>query len=131
MPWQLSSTRIFQYDNEGVFHQIETKFEEYLGLEESFALLYNTGTNAPYALYYAASFMPGDEVAFPVYTFHATCSPALHFGITSIFCDATNDGNISAYVIACAITPKTKAAVVTDMWGLPCDMDAICSVLKQ
>ena len=119
------------YGNGGVFQHFESEFKGYHGASSSYALLHNSGTNALYALYYAAGFKPGDEVIFPVYTFHATCSPAMHFGITPIFCDANENGTISASAIAKAITDKTKAVIVTHMWGIPCDMAAICSVLRQ
>ena len=119
------------YGSGGVIGQFEKTFKDYHGLEASHALLHNSGTNALYALYFAAGLMPGDEVIFPVYTFHATCSPAMHFGITPVFCDAAEDGNISASAIASAITLRTKAVVVTHMWGVPCDIFTICSVLKK
>ncbi|KAI4268890.1 MAG: hypothetical protein L6R38_007684 [Xanthoria sp. 2 TBL-2021] len=119
------------YGNGGVFHEFETEFKGYHDAASSYALLHNSGTNALHALYFAAGFMPGDEVIFPVYTFHATCSPAMHFGIKPVFCDATENGTISASVIANAITTKTKAVVVTHMWGTPCDMAAIRSVLMK
>ncbi len=46
-------------------------------------------------LYFAAGLKPGDEVIIPVYTFHATCSSAMHFGITPVFCESLRDGTIS------------------------------------
>lgn len=119
------------YGNGGVFKVFETEFKEYHGVTSSFALLHNSGTNALHALYFAAGLMPGDEVIFPVYTFHATCSPAMHFGIKPVFCDATNNSTISASTIAAVITTKTKAVAITHMWGIPCDMTAIGSVLEQ
>lgn len=119
------------YGSGGILGQFEMAFKKYHGLEASYTLLHNSGTNALHALYYAAGLMPGDEVIFPVYTFHATCSPAMQLGITPVFCDAVEDGTISASAIASAITSKTKAVVVTYMWGVPWDMFTICSVLKQ
>lgn len=124
-------TDISIYGNGGVFKKFESEFKGYYDADSSYAPLHNPGTNALYALYYAAGFMPGDEVIFPVYTFHATCSPAMLLGIAPIFCDATEDGTISPSAIADAITPKTKAVVVTYMWGTPCNMTAILSVLKE
>lgn len=49
----------------------------------------------------------------------------MHFGIKPIFCDSGEDGNISPIAIAKALSPKTKAVIVTHMWGVPCDMTAI------
>ena len=119
------------YGSGGVFKQFEAEFREYHGVPSFYPLLHNSGTNALHALYFAAEFMPGDEVIFPVYTFHATCSPVMHFGVKPVFCDAMPDGTISVSAILAAITSKTKALVITHMWGVPCDMTAITSVLKQ
>ncbi|KAL8829557.1 MAG: hypothetical protein Q9170_006110 [Blastenia crenularia] len=118
------------YGNGGVFKRFETEWKEHHGVSSSYALLHSSGTNALHALYFAAGLMPGDEVIFPVYTFHATCSPAMHFGIKPVFCDATENGTIDPSAIARVMTARTKAVVITHMWGIPCDMAAIFSALK-
>jgi len=71
------------------------------------------------------------QVIFPVYSFHATASPAMQFGVIPVFCDASDDGNISPEAISAAITPRTRAVVVTHMWGMPCNMKAICEILQN
>lgn len=50
------------YGNGGVFGEFETLFKQFHGRTEWHALLHNSGTNALNSLYYAAKFMPGDEV---------------------------------------------------------------------
>ena len=55
----------------------------------------------------------------------------MHFGIRPVFCDASADGNISPAMIKQAITPRTKAVVITHMWGLPCNIPKITSILKN
>ena len=55
----------------------------------------------------------------------------MQFGIMPIFCETSDNGNIAPAAIAAGITTKTKAVVVTHMWGIPCDMPAICSVLQD
>ena len=119
------------YDNKGILGEFETAFKQVHRKSNWYALLHNSGTNALQALYYGTDFKSGDEIIFPVYTFHATVSPAMLFGITPIFCDAGLDGNISVEAIAKAITPRTKAVVVTHMWGVPCDMKGIVSLLAN
>lgn len=71
----------------GGVKQFKTGFKEFHDVPSSYALLHNSGTSALYALYFAAGLKPGDEVIFPVYTFHATWSPAMRFGILP--CSAT------------------------------------------
>lgn len=67
----------------------------------------------------------GDEILCPVYTFFATATPMLQFGAVPVFCDALPDGNIDPAEITKKSTSKTKAVIVTHMWGLPCDMPKI------
>jgi dTDP-4-amino-4,6-dideoxygalactose transaminase len=124
-------TDISIYGSGGVFTDFEYEFQEFHGVPNSFSLLHNSGSNALQSLYFAAQFMPGDEVIFPVYTFHATASPAMHFGIRPIFCDCDETGNISPQAIKQVITPRTKAVVITHMWGIPCDLPAILSILAE
>ena len=119
------------YDNGGVFKTFEVEFKNFHGTPNFFSLLHNSGSNALQALYFAAQLQPGDEVIFPVYTFHATCSPAMHFGICPVFCDILDNGNICPLAVKRAISGRTKAVVVTHMWGLPCDMPAIISMLEE
>jgi dTDP-4-amino-4,6-dideoxygalactose transaminase len=71
------------------------------------------------------------EVIFPVYTFHATCSPAMQYGITPVFCDSDGSGGMDAKILANLMTKKTKVVIVTHMWGMPCDMHAILKVVRQ
>ena len=40
-------------------------------------------------------------------------------------------GNIDPEEIKNKITPKTKAVMITHMWGIPCDMDRIVSICKE
>ena len=127
---QLSDT-VSIYGSGGVIGTFEKEFKEYHSVPNYHVLLHKSGTNALQALYYAAGFLPGDEVIFPVYTFHATCSPAMQFGIQPKFCDCGPDGNIDPLKISQAITPSTKAVVVTHLWGIPCDMTAINAVVSR
>jgi dTDP-4-amino-4,6-dideoxygalactose transaminase len=114
------------YDASGVIKEFETDFKTFVDAKDSYALLCNSGTSAIHSMFYAIGLMPGDEVLMPVYTFHATASPAMQFGIIPIFCDALNDGCFDPYEILRRCTPKTKAVVVTHIWGQPCQMDKIC-----
>ena len=76
-------------------------------------------------MFEALDLRPGDEVLCPVYTFFATATPMLQYGAVPVFCDALADGNMDPAEILKKSTPKTKAVIVTHMWGLPCDMPKI------
>lgn len=122
-------TTVSIYDRSGVIEAFETTFASYHGRRH--ALLSNSGTNAIYSMYEGLGLGPGDEVICPVYTFFATVSPLMHTGATPVFCDCCDDGNINPTEIEKLITPRTKAVMVTHMWGIPCDMGAIVSIVRK
>jgi len=51
-------------------------------------------------------------------------------GIIPVFCDSKEDGTIDPLSLAKCISPATRAVVVSHMWGMPCDMEAILSILS-
>ena len=118
--------------NGNVLGEFEKAFARYHSVTDHYALLHNSGTNALHALYYAAGVLPGDEVIVPVYTFHATVSPLMQLGAVPIFVDASPDtGNINSERIQHYISSKTKAVVVTHMWGYPCAMSDIVRICQN
>lgn len=122
-------TTVSIYDRSGVIQEFEDDFADYHGRRH--ALLSNSGTNAIYSMYEGLGLGPGDEVICPVYTFFATVSPLMHTGAIPVFCDCGVDGNINPTEIEQLVTPHTKAVVVTHLWGLPCDMEAIVSICRK
>lgn len=84
-----------------------------------YALLSNSGTSAIFSMFEGLNLQPGDEVLCPVYTFHATISPLMYTGATPVFCDCDSSGNICIEEIKSRYTEKTKAIIITHMWGMP------------
>lgn len=82
-------------------------------------------------MFEAIQLMPGDEVLCPVYTFFATATPMLQLGAVPVFCDSLADGNLDPDEILRRATSKTKAVIVTHMWGMPCKMEAIVKNARQ
>lgn len=82
-------------------------------------------------MYAGCDLQPGDEVISPTYTFYATVTPMVFTRAKPVFADRKEDGNIDPWEIEKKITDKTKAIVVTHMWGIPCDMDTITAVAKK
>ena len=118
------------YNKSGIIAEFEDKFSQYHGREH--ALLANSGTSAIFSMFEAINLMPGDEVLCPVYTFHATVSPLLYTGAVPIFCDSDKQGNISIKGIKANYTSKTRAVIVTHMWGVPVkDIDQIAAFCKE
>ncbi len=119
-------TSISIYDNSGVFGEFEDEFARYHKMP--YSLLVNSGTSGLQSAYYSLMLEPGDEVICPVYTFHATISPMMHFGLIPVMVDCDKYGQIDASKIEEMITAKTKAVVVTHMWGYVPDIKKIAAI---
>jgi dTDP-4-amino-4,6-dideoxygalactose transaminase len=114
---QQLQTSISIYDRSGVIADLEDALSGYH--DAAHALLTSSGTVALYSAYAACALGPGDEVIVPAYTFLATATPLLHVGATPVLVDSDDTGNIDPRLVEQAITPRTKAIVVTHMWGYP------------
>jgi perosamine synthetase len=111
------------YDRSGVVAVLEDALQEYLGVRR--VLLTSSGTVALYSAYASCGVGSGDEVIVPAYTFLATATPLFHLGAVPVLADSDHTGNIDPIDVENRITSRTKAIIVTHMWGLPCDMAAL------
>jgi len=69
---------------------------------------------------------PGDEIITSSITDMGALTPILYQGAIPVFADVDPlTGNLTANCIAARISPRTKAIVVTHLFGNPCDMTAI------
>ena len=115
------------YDRSGVVQDFETAFAGYVGVPR--ALATSSGTAALHSIYYGAGIGPGDEVICADYGFFATVTPLVFQGARPVFVDCAPDGTLSPECAAAAITGRTKAIVVTHMWGQPArleELQALC-----
>lgn len=117
------------YNRGGIFETFEDAFAEYHS--KRFSLLSNSGTSAIHSMFEGLNLQPGDEVICPTYTFFATISPIVQTGAKPVFADCGTDGNIDPAEIRKKITDKTKAVIVTHMWGIPCEMDEIETICAE
>jgi len=110
-----------------VLDRFETEFAEFVGT--TYALAHCNGTATLHAAIFAAGVRAGDEVIVPSYTWHASITPILHCGGTPIYCDvdpATFTADPAD--VERKITARTKAIVVTHVFGNPAKMDEIVAV---
>ena len=131
---QMHSSLSLKIDRAEMRNQLELGFKEYLGAEKHYSILCNSGTMAIFTMYRAIQLMPNDLIIVPVYTFHATVSPMMHYGAIPIFCDSDENGNIDPLKLEnlCYTLPKKpKAVIVTHMWGAPANMKEIVRVCKN
>lgn len=74
---------------------------------------------------------PGDEVILPAYTYCASGNVVLHSGAKLVLVDINSDDfNINLQAIEKAITANTKLIIPVDIGGLPCDYNAIRSLVE-
>lgn len=117
------------YDNGGIYKTLENALSKIFPAKH--LLTVSNGTNALYSMFFGANIGYKDEVIVPAYTFFATATPLFQLGAVPVMCDSEDNGNISAKAVEKLITPKTKAVVITHMWGVPCDMDSLSKVCKR
>jgi len=108
----------------------EKNFQEFHHAEYVLAL--NSETSCLHTAFFAFGIGGGDDVLVPDFTFPATALPILSLGANPILVDCQRDTfNINPEDILKKITPKTKALVVTHLWGHPCEMDEIVAICKD
>lgn len=73
----------------------------------------------------------GDEVIVPAYTYSATALAVLHCGATPVMVDVKEDFTIDPEKVKTAITGKTKVIMPVDIAGLPCNYDAINTIVND
>ncbi|WP_433655345.1 DegT/DnrJ/EryC1/StrS family aminotransferase [Nocardia sp. CA-128927] len=111
------------YNRSGVIAELEDDLQRYFGARH--AVLTSSGTAALYSMYAACGIGPGDEVIVPAYTFFATATPLLHLGATPVLADCDANGNLDPRDLPRRITDRTKAIVVTHMWGMPAQIRSL------
>jgi len=94
-------------------------------------VLISSGTAALHSMYVACGLGPGEEVIVPAYTFFATVTPLLHLGATPVLADCDESGNLDPKDVAQRITGRTRAVVVTHMWGVPAAMAELKAVANE
>ncbi len=75
---------------------------------------------------------PGDEVVTVPFTFYATAEAIAQTGARPVFVDIDQDTLcLDPQALRAAITPRTRAVMPVDLFGLPADADAIRVVAQE
>lgn len=105
-------------------YEFEKKFEEMLGLPAVVATAHCTASLHLAML--AAGVGPGDEVVTTPMTFLSSANAVLYAGATPVFADVDPaTANLDPANVERALTPRTKAILAVDLYGLPADMVAL------
>lgn len=107
----------------------EKAVADYLGAKHVIAV--SSCTTALHLAVILAGLKPGDEVLVPSYTFVATANALLYAGVVPVFVEIDpRTYNMNPKALAASKTPKTKAVLAVDQFGLPADLDAIEAFCK-
>ncbi len=105
-------------------YEFEAAFGKFLGVPAVVATTHGTG--ALHLAMLAAGIGPGDEVVTTPMTFIASANCVLYAGGTPVFADVDPaSANIDPKAVEAAVTPRTKAIVAVDLYGLMADMAAL------
>ncbi|WP_367139953.1 MULTISPECIES: DegT/DnrJ/EryC1/StrS family aminotransferase [Streptomyces] len=113
----------------GIVADLEDALQDYFDVRH--AITTSSGTAALHTVYWAAGIRPGNEVIVPAWTFHATASPLFQLGAVPVLCETRPDGNLDPGRVAELITPRTRAIMVTHLWGKPAEMTDLTTLARD
>jgi dTDP-4-amino-4,6-dideoxygalactose transaminase len=91
-----------------------------------FAWATSSGSAAVHVAVAAVDPEPGDEIVTSPITDMGALTPILYQGAIPVFCDVDPDSyNVTAETIEPRLTARTRAVIVTHLFGVPCDLGPI------
>lgn len=110
--------------------KFEADFADYKGVDPENVVAVSSCTSALYLSLHALNLQPDDEVITTPLTFCATINSIIHAGGKPVLADIDpRTNNIDPDAVARAITPKTRAILPVHLYGRPCDMQALRTVI--
>ena len=108
----------------------EGEFAKMFGVDH--AMVCASGSAAVHVAVAAVNPNPGDEIITTSITDMGALTPILYQGAIPVFCDVDAfTGNVTAETIADRISDRTKAIIVTHLFGNPCDMGPIMELASK
>ncbi len=103
---------------------LERSFAEMLGVKHAYAC--SSGSAAVHCAIAGLDLEPGDEVVTSPITDMGALAPIIYQGAIPVFADVDPQTlNVTAKTIAAKLSDRTKAIVVTHLFGTPCEMTEI------
>jgi dTDP-4-amino-4,6-dideoxygalactose transaminase len=104
--------------------QFEQRFARWLGRKHAIACA--SGSAAMHCAIAALRLQPGDEVITTPITDMGALTPICYEGGVPVFADVDpHTLNVTAATLQAQLTSRTRAIVVTHLFGSPCDLDPI------
>lgn len=108
----------------------ESEFARLLGVKHVYACA--SGTAAVHLAVAAINPNPGDEIITSPITDMGALAPILYQGAIPVFADVDERTcNVTPQTIEARLSERTRAIIVTHLFGNPCEMDAIVSLAQS
>ena len=109
---------------------LETEFAQLMGSKHAIACA--SGSAAVHCAVAAFDSEPGDEFITTPITDMGALTPILYQGAIPVFADVDSiSGNVTAETVAARISERTKAIIVTHLFGNPVEMDSVLALATQ
>ena len=110
--------------------QLEERFAQVMGARHAFACA--SGTAAIHCAIAAVDPEPGDEIVTSPVTDMGAITPILYQGAIPVFADVDPiTGNVTAETIRACVSERTRAIVVTHLFGNPAEMGPIMALASE
>ncbi len=110
--------------------KFEQEFGKRIGAKHSYAC--TSGTAAIHCAIVAVDPEPGDEIVTTSITDMGALTPIVYQGAIPVFADVDpRTLNVTAKTIEPCLSPRTKAIIVSHMFGNPCDMSPILALASS
>jgi perosamine synthetase len=105
-------------------------FADRLGTRHAVAC--SSGTAGLHAALHRVGVGPGDEVITSSFSFVASANVILYERATPVFADIDErTWNVDPAAVEAAVTPRTRAIIPVDIFGYPCDIEAITAIARR
>ncbi|MEZ5065692.1 MAG: DegT/DnrJ/EryC1/StrS family aminotransferase [bacterium] len=110
--------------------EFEKRFATMLGAKYAYAC--SSGSAAVHVAIAAIDPKPGDEIVTTAITDMGALTPICYQGAIPVFCDVDPDTcNVTAKTIEKCLSDRTKAIIVTHLFGNPCEMKSIMALANE
>jgi perosamine synthetase len=111
-----------------------TRFEEVwaerIGVRHAVAC--SSGTAGLHCCLHALGLGPGDEVITSSFSFVASANAILYTGATPVFAEVDpHTFNMDPAAVEAAITPRTRAILIVDIFGYPAEVPALLDIARR
>lgn len=112
-----------RYGGGGIVSDFEQRWSIYN--QVSYSMTVNSGTSALFLAYQSLGLKSGDEVLVQNYNFFASVTPLIYLACKIKLVDSDTTGNISFDSLNENISDRTRALVITHLWGMPAEVQRI------